>query len=252
MGLLIGHVVSQSGGCTSLYISFYQKLKINLKHVSVKRMAFVFKHYSDFPKFRLPSQFLLAFSGNAPLLFIGMLFDKQTTGQLGLALTTLALPMALFGNTTGRAYYAEIAKIGRKNPEQIRQITKSVTKKLFLVSILPLLLLLLAGPWMFTMVFGEVWSKAGEFARILAVYLVAQFVTSPLVNALNVFEKQFIFLKINIYRSIIMLIIFGISYVMLLSSYQTIFIYSIFMTFHYSFTSFQIYKVINQAIKQQR
>ena len=249
MGLLIGHVVSQSGGCTSLYISFYQKLKANLKHVSIKRMAFVFKHYSDFPKFRLPSQFLLAFSGSAPLLFVGMLFDKQTTGQLGLALTTLALPMALFGNTTGRAYYAEIAKIGRKNPEKIRQITKSVTKKLFLVSIPPLLLLLLAGPWMFTIVFGEVWSKAGEFARILAVYLVAQFVTSPLVNVLNVFEKQFIFLKINIYRSIIIMTIFGISYATLLSSYETIFIYSILMTFHYSFTSFQIYKVINQYIK---
>jgi O-antigen/teichoic acid export membrane protein len=244
IGLLIGHVVSQAGGCTSLSTSFYQKLKVNMKHVSVRRLYFVAKRYVDFPKFRLPSQFLLAFSVNAPLLFSAMLFGKEITGQLGLALTTLALPIALFGNTTGQAYFAEIAKIGRNNPEQIRQITKSVTKKLFIVSLLPFLMLLLAGPWLFVLVFGKAWRDAGVFASILAVYLLAQFVSTPIINVLTVFEKQWLFLRVNIIRSLLISFVFCLSYFLSLEPFISIFIYSIVLALHYAFVSIIIFKTI--------
>lgn len=244
IGLLIGHIVLQAGGCTSLFTHFYHKLKVKLNLVSANRVIFVFKRYADFPKFRLPSQFLLAFSVNAPLLFTSMMFGKQTTGQLGLALTSLALPIAIFGNTTGQAYYAEIARVGRNNPEKIRQITKSVTKKLFLVSIFPFLLLLLTGPWVFTIVFGETWHGAGLFASILSMYMMAQFVSSPIINALNVFEKQWLFLRINLVRASLIVFIFCISYLFLLNENITIFLYSIILTIHYTVTSIAIFRVI--------
>jgi O-antigen/teichoic acid export membrane protein len=244
IGLLIGHIIAQAGGCTFLAANFYPKLKANFKQVSAKRVAFVFNRYSDFLKFRLPSQFLLAFSVSAPLLFSAMLFGKETTGQLGLALTTLALPIALFGNTTGQAYYAEIAKIGRKNPDQIRQITNSVTKKLFLISILPFLVLLLLGPWLFAKVFGEVWREAGRFVSILAFYLLAQFVSAPLINVLNVFNKQWLFLRINIVRSFLSLLVFGTAYFFSFEATITIIIYSIVLTVHYAVVSIAIFRVI--------
>ena len=245
IGLLIGHVIAQAGGCSSLAASFYPKLKMSFKQVSTRRVIFVFNRYSDFLKFRLPSQFLLAFSGSAPLLFAAMLFGKETTGQLGLALTTLALPMALLGNTTGQAYYAEIAKIGRKDPDQIRQITKSVIKRLFLVSIPPFLLLLLAGPWLFTIVFGENWHDAGIFASILAVYLLTQFVSSPIVNVLNVFDKQLVFLWINVVRCLVIAVVFGVSFYFKLTPFNTVLIYAVSLSCHYLFTFRIVFSVIS-------
>jgi O-antigen/teichoic acid export membrane protein len=173
-----------------------------------------------------------------------MLFGKEITGQLGLALTTLALPIALFGNTTGQAYFAEIAKIGRNNPEQIRQITKSVTKKLFIVSLLPFLILLLAGPWLFVLVFGEAWRDAGVFASILSVYLLTQFISTPIVNVLTVFEKQWIFLRINIIRSLLLSFAFCLSYFLSLEPFISIFIYSIVLALHYAFVSIIIFRTI--------
>lgn len=244
LGLLIGQVMSQMSGCTSLTASFYPRLKAALRQVSVKRMIFVLKRYADFPTFRLPSQFLLAFSASAPLLFSAMLFGKETTGQLGLALTTIALPIALFGNTTGQAYYAEIAKIGPKNPDKIRQITKSVTRKLFFAAIPPFLLLLLAGPWLFTIVFGKAWGEAGLFARILSVYLLSQFVSNPLMNVLNIFNRQRLFLGFNVARSVLILIIFGIAWLLSLNASVTIVLYSVFLTIHYLFISKTIIGVI--------
>lgn len=244
LGLLLGHVVSQTSGCTSLVIKFSQKLKQNRRHITIPRLIFVAKRYADFPKYRLPSQLLLAFSSNAPLLFSAAFFGQHTTGQLGLAFTALALPIQLVGKTTGQAYYGEIANIGPQHPEKILEITRSITKKLFLLSIPPFLLIILVGPQLFALVFGDTWHVAGNFARILAIYMVAQFISSPLTNALNIFAKQRILLKINIIRALLLLIVFGISYIWKLNDYQTISIYSILLAIHYTLISFTIFKVI--------
>ena len=128
LGLLIGQVFTQAGGIVSLFKSFQGKLKANFKHVSRKRMVFLLKHYAYFPKYRLPSQFLLILSTQAPFLFFAWQFGAETTGQLGLSMMMLALPMTLFGQTTGQAYYAEIARIGRRNPQKIYKITKIMKK----------------------------------------------------------------------------------------------------------------------------
>lgn len=119
LGLLIGHIITQAGGILSLSRAFYQQFRANLPYVSKKRLVFLLKKYADFPKYRLPSQFLLVFSTKAPLIFSAWLFGTETTGQIGLALMALALPMNLFGQSTGQAYYGEIAKIGKKHPEKI-------------------------------------------------------------------------------------------------------------------------------------
>lgn len=246
LGLLIGQVFTQAGGILSLLKSFHRKLKANFKHVSRKRMVFLLRRYADFPKYRLPSQFLLILSTQAPLLFFAWHFGVETTGQLGLALMILAFPITLFGQTTGQAYYAEIARIGRRKPEEIYKITKSITKKLFLISIPPFLILFFFGPWLFQVIFGEVWREAGVFASILAIYLSTQFVCSPLINALSVFEKQRMFLMINIVRMAGLVIIFGTSFGLQLTSNSTLLVYSLAISLYYIFTLILVFRVIKR------
>jgi O-antigen/teichoic acid export membrane protein len=188
------------------------------------------------------------FSSQVPLIFSAKLFGAETTGQMGLALTALALPMSLFGESTGQAYYAEIAKIGRKNASEIYDLTKDITKKLFLISMLPFLVLLFGGPFLFDLVFGKPWREAGVFASILAIYLLTQFVSSPLVNALSVFEKQFMFLQINILRSLIIIGIFIFGYLMNLSVIPIITIYSISLSVFRIYVSFSVFGVIKKSI----
>ena len=118
--------------------------------------------------------------------------------------------MTLFGQTTAQAYFGEIARIGKKQPQEIYRITQSVTRKLLLISFIPFFILLFLGPWLFQFVFGEVWREAGVFASILAIDLLPQFVTSPVMNILNVFEKQSYYLQIGFMR--LCLIVFFLFY----------------------------------------
>lgn len=249
LGLLIGQVFTQAGGIVSLLQSFQRKFRSSCRrHVTRKRMVFAFKRFADFPRYRLPSQVLLIMSTNAPLLYFAWRFGPETTGQLGLALTMLALPMTLFGQTTGQAYYAEIARIGKQDPEEIYKITKSITKKLFLISIVPFLILLAGGPWLFQFVFGEAWRQAGIFASLLAINLLPQFVTSPVMNTLNIFDKQGYYLQNNLMRLCLISIAFIVSYLWNLPAVFTAFIYVIFLFLHRCIVYFRIMNMIKIMI----
>lgn len=240
VGLLIGDVGQRGGGVISLIRDFYEKFKLNLKYVTFSRIKFLLRYYIDLPIYRLPSQFLLKLSSQIPVLYFAFQFGQEPTGQLGLSLSMIGLPMALLGNSTGKAYYAEIAKIGPKRKENILSITKNVTKRLSLLGVVPTVILIFASPLLFQIVFGVEWEQAGIFTSILAFYLFIQFVTSPLMNVFTVLNRQDKFLQINVVRTILIVIVFGASLHASLDIYITLSLYVLMMCLHYIVISFQV------------
>jgi len=244
LGLLIGEIFLQAGGILSFSRNFWPTFSHNRRWLTAGHLQFVAFRYSDFPKYRFPSQFLLILATKAPLFYYAWQFGPDTAGQLGLALGMLALPMTLFGQSTGQAYYAEIARIGNKQPEKIYQITRIITKKLFIASIAPFVVILTASPLLFSIVFGGNWKTAGNFAAILSFYLLAQFISSPLVNVLTVFDKQHLFLFINISRVCGIMSLFAIAHFFQLDPLNTLCFYSGFQTLFYIFLSVIVFSVV--------
>jgi O-antigen/teichoic acid export membrane protein len=246
-GLLVGQIFAQSGGIISLTKVFWKKFKENIHFVNQKRIVFLLRWYSDFPKFRLPSQVLMTLVTKTPMFYFAWHFGADTTGQFGLAMSILLLPMFLFGQSTGKAYYGEISKIGRKKHQEILKVTKSLTKKLFLVSIIPFSILLFFGPWLFQIVFGNPWKEAGVFSSILAINLLTMFVANPITHALTVFGKQQYYLQINIIRFLFVTMVFSVSYFFGLNSNMTLLAYSILISFHRFFIYLRILYIIKNA-----
>ena len=248
LGLLVGQVLTQAGGVLSLFKNFFGKFRSSWWQVSSTRIRFLIRRYADFPKYRLPSQSVMLFNIKAPLLFFAWNFGAETTGQFGLAMMVLLLPLTLFGQTTGQAYYAEIAKIGRKDSEKIQKITKNITKKLSLVSIPPFLILLFGGPWIFEIVFGEVWREAGIFASILAINLLTMFIATPITHALTVVGRQAYYLQINLVRLSLIAIVFYLTYALGFNPYLTLLFYSLAMSMHRIFVYWRIMHIIKKSV----
>lgn len=236
LGLLIGQLFDQMGGILSLLNDFFNKLRFFWKDVSVERILFLAKHYAEFPKYRLPSQFLLMFSTKIPVLFFAWQYGAELTGQFGLAIMVLAVPMDFFGQAIGQAYYAEISGIGRRYPKAIYEVTKTLVKKLFLVSIIPFLVLFFLGPWLFEFVFGGAWRQAGVFASILAFYLLGQLIFSPIGNVLTVIEKQKVLFVLHLCRFFGIVLILYSAYFLNLSALSVVVMYSLLMNGHYVFS----------------
>jgi O-antigen/teichoic acid export membrane protein len=156
----------------------------------------------------------------------------------------LALPMNLLGGTIGKPYYAEVAKLGKKAAPEIRTLTVMIIKRLFLISLIPAAVIFFVGPVLFRIVFGENWVLAGEIASVLSIYLVAQFVSSPIVQALNIFGRQSVYLQLNIQRTLLLIIVFGVAAYWQFPILVTILAYSVIMTLHYLFTLFRVVSCI--------
>lgn len=243
-GLLVGQVVIQGGGSGSLLKIYSQDFKKNWRHLRWSRMLKMAWAHRGFPIYRVPSQFLMLLAGQAPLLFIAAMYDSNTTGQLGLALMALGFPLKLFGNTLAKAFYAEAANLGSKQPDKIRVMLISVVKRLAIFAVPPTLVLLVFGQEIFTLSFGEEWRLAGTFSEILAIYLFFQFMQTPVAHVFYIFEGQKQLLFLNIQRIGLVFVCFSFAYLVDLNSEMAILTYSIMLSVHYLLSSIYALKFI--------
>lgn len=199
-GLLVGQLFSQSGGVIKFIKRSWEDFSLLMPKVCWKKEKLVSEYYRHFPYYRLPSQFLMLVSIQAPVLIMSSLYGKDLTGQLSLAVMALSLPTGLIGAAVSKAYYAEIAALGKNHLQQVKKITIDVQKKLFLVGVpFALIVMVIAEP-AFVIVFGENWATAGKFASILSPFILLQFTSAPLVQVINVVGSQFTYLIINAIR----------------------------------------------------
>lgn len=208
-GLLAGQLLHQWGGVLGVTRAYWHDFRRLPGQVSRRQMGFLMRYYWSYPVQRLPSQFLLAFAMQAPMLYTARIYGPEISGQLALALGMLALPVTLIAQNLGRAFYAEAAKIGRNRPAEVLDLTKKVQVRLFLAGILPAAGLIVAGPELFGLFFGARWQMAGEFAAMLAVYTLLQFTSAPLMQVLNLFHRQGSFLLLNLLRVALILALFA-------------------------------------------
>lgn len=207
-GLIIGQFLSQSAGITSFIKSSLGDFKKNISSIKKSNFFFTARYFQDFVWYRLPSQFLMLLSVQAPIMMMAALYGGDVTGQLSLAIMALSLPVGLLGRAIGRAYYAEVAAIGKNDPQKIYRITVEVQKKLFLLGIPATLSVFFLAEPAFRLFFGTKWAVAGQYASILSPYMLLQFSSSPLVQVLNVIGSQLSFLMLNIIRAIGLLLLY--------------------------------------------
>jgi O-antigen/teichoic acid export membrane protein len=251
-GLLFGHLVEQSGGISSFTLRFRKDFQGNVHRVSRDAMLLLARYYRGFPAFRLPSQFLLAFSTQAPAMFAAALFGAGATGQLGLALMALAIPGNLIGQSVGQAFYGEIARLPKGSEVRIKVLAYSVQKKLFLVGLPLTLALMLLGEPLFHMAFGERWTEAGMYASILAPFVLLQLTSAPLVQILNIYNAQGAFLSINVVRAIGLLVIYQTCLWLALSPKEFVYVLSAFLFAFYLLITLYILHVVNRAAAAAR
>lgn len=200
LGLIVGQVVAQSGGVGNIIRHSFIDFKKLIPEIKNARGEFVVRYYCGFPLYRLPSQILMVISLQAPVLMTAALYSKELTGQLSLAILALSLPVSLIGGSISKAYYAEIASLGKEQAEKIKRITLDVQKKLFSVGIPMTILAILVAEELFGWVFGVSWETAGRFSAILAPFMLFQLTSAPLMEVVNVLGSQVFFLVLNFIR----------------------------------------------------
>lgn len=246
-GLIVGQLVSQSGGVGYFIKSSFKELYSLSERKNNSKHRFVSRYYSDFPRFRLPSQFLMVISLQSPILMMASLYGKEVTGQLSLAIMSLSLPVGLVGSAVAKAYYAEIASLGRNNVKKIKNLTILVQKKLFLVGFPLALFIYFFSDSIFVIAFGDEWAAAGVYASALAPFILFQFTSGPLMEVFNVIEKQKYYLNIHFLRLVGLIALFFFSKQFSLSDSDFILFLSGYLSLFYMLVSYFVIYVLKKS-----
>lgn len=252
LGLVFGQIVAQSGGIGSYIKNAIKDFKSSWPSLSNKKQKLLASYYQDFPKYRLPSQFLMVLSAQAPVLMMASLYGKTQTGQLGLAMMALSLPVGLIGGAMGRAYYAEVAAIGKSDFQKIWRLTLTVQRNLFIVGLPAAIFLMLWAKPIFAFFFGTEWETAGLYASYFSIFTLLQFTSNPLVQVLNVVGSQVVFLLINIARTIGYIFIYYIANYLRLDDDGFVMLLASYLSLYYLVMTLLILLMVKQAAAQSK
>ncbi|RBP69084.1 O-antigen/teichoic acid export membrane protein [Alkalibaculum bacchi] len=249
VGLILGVIIGQSAGITSLITPVIKKKELLLA-VSQQRLKQVMKRYKNFPLYSAPSNYVYTAGNNLPVVLLVSFFGTSAVGLFGLANSITSLPMSLIGNSVSQVFYSEAAKIGKDNPDKIKSIAQKLIKQIALIALIPFVILLLFGPWLFSFVFGSEWYDAGVYSQMLSFMVYFHFIITPVGRILEIFERQREGLLLNITRLILIFVAFVITKTMNLNSYQAVGLYSIFSSITYVALLVMVMKILDSEIKR--
>ncbi|EHK2346395.1 lipopolysaccharide biosynthesis protein [Clostridium perfringens] len=251
IGLIVSRIIGQSAGVGSIIKPILKKKDILFKDISLNKMIWGMKRYIKFPIFSAPSQLLNIGGIQLPIIFLTAFFGTGVTGLFGLANSMVNLPFNLIGNAIGDVYYSEAANIGKNNPSELKRLSEMLFKKLVIIGIIPTIVVLLLGPSLFKIVFGNEWVEAGVYARLLIILVFSRFIFMPISRVYEIYERQKEAFILDFIRISLVAMIFLMAKKFGLSSYLTIFLYSIAMSLVYLNTYLLSQKIINYEIKRR-
>jgi len=251
IGLILGQIFKEGAGIGTLSRPFLIKNKHLLSNINREGIRYSAKRYKRFAYFSAPSQLLNTAGVQLPVFFITSLYGSQVLGFYGLANSIVNLPMVLIGQSVGDVFYGEAAHVGRENPKRIKDLSNKLFKRLVIIGLIPLLVLLFFGPFLFSFVFGSQWYEAGVYARIIAFLVFVRLIFTPISRIYSVFERQKEAFILDSFRVILVLASFMIANFFNLSSYAAIGLYSISMSIVYLVTYILAQKILNQEIKKK-
>lgn len=172
---LVANVVSMAAFLNDMKDDFRQ-----FRHaVSRKEMAELAKRYRRFPLTNSIQALSDAFQTNGIIYFVSYFFNVFYVGIYSFAMRILLVPMNFAGAAMAQVFYQQASET-HNDGGNLQALVRNTIKKSALLALPVLVVLVAFGPQLFSFVFGSKWTEAGVYARILAPWILLDFVRAPL------------------------------------------------------------------------
>ncbi|MBC1372002.1 lipopolysaccharide biosynthesis protein [Listeria booriae] len=226
-GLLLGDV---GGKLISLLVLQHVSKKTRVEKVvfSWVEMMFLLRKYRNFIFFSAPSGLINTLVLQGPQLFVIAIFTTTAGGQYALVQRVILVPISLLSISIAQFFYSFATKRIVNQPKQVYRMYMQITWKLYAVMFIPVLLLAVFSPFVFPFVFGANWRGAGELAQTLSMLFFTQAVFGATSQILYVTNQQKLQMILECCK---LASIIGIFMVMQADFQQTMFFYSVTISF---------------------
>ena len=200
-----GYVVS-SGAFVLEYFNLKNGKYKNYSKTKTKILALEYKEY---PLVSLPHVLL---DLGRDLVIAGLIiyfFKKDVFGSFSHSYAMLKLPMVIIGTSIGQVFFNKCTALVNDG-KSIYALMKRTLLILLALSIVPFSIIFFFGEPLFSFVFSEAWAESGYFSEIMAIWLMANFLMSPLSSLPMVLNRQREFFFIGMAGTVLQLIGFGL------------------------------------------
>jgi O-antigen/teichoic acid export membrane protein len=194
LGMIFGTVVGAIIIAWQLIRYDLPSLRLVINRTAMKRLA---KQHLDFPLYSMPQALLSTTTVTVPSILLTALFSPHVAGLYWFTYRLFEMPITLLGDATRRVFYQRAAELYHKG-EDLTDIFIRTTGGLTAMVALPVIVMFVAGPWIYAVAFGDTWREAGVFAQWIVIWWAMRFISLPalmLVPVLNI-QRQFLILEI--------------------------------------------------------
>lgn len=209
------------------------------------------KKYYDFPMYRAPEMLLSAISQGMPVILLSTYFGLAAAGFYSLTRTVLAIPITLLGSSIQSVFYPHFNEAVLKKNKTRRLLIKP-TLTLFYVGLIPFIATVFFAPFAFSLVFGQEWYKAGEYAQWLSIWFLLTLVSRPSVAAIPVLKLQGWLLIFELISTALKIVALIIGYYFFKDSVLSIGLFSITGSISYIILILKVFRettVIDRSIR---
>ena len=188
-GLIWGQILGQVISSSLAICRVLKSDKHLFAYVSINKMKYFAKKYSNFAKYIIPGQLMNTVAGQMPVFLLSSHFGIYEVGLFALTDRVLGTPLTFLGNAFKDVFKQRAAQDYKIKGNCI-DIYKKTSLTLLGIVIIPFALLFIIAPTLFAFVFGDEWYTAGEYVRYLSVMYMISFVSMPTSWMFVIAEKQ--------------------------------------------------------------
>lgn len=177
-GLILGMVLGSASATLVLLRQFNGRWRSMMAAVEWREMGRLARLHREFPLYNTPTSVLNATAVTIPVFLLAPLFGPAVAGLYWFTDRLLEMPMSLIGNAVRRVFYADAADRFRQDGALFAPLLRTMTF-LAVLALPAVAATMLAGPQLFSLVFGHAWREAGIFAQWLVLWWAFRFVAVP-------------------------------------------------------------------------
>jgi O-antigen/teichoic acid export membrane protein len=188
---------------------------------AMRRLAVANWHYAAYSA---PSTLLLSATQLLPAVLLAMLYGPAVAGWFGLGQRLMGMPVRLLAQAASSVFLGEVVRLA---PDAVYRLFKRASLRFLGLGLLGMGPLLVLGPELFAVAFGERWRPAGEMAQLLAPVHLVRFVVVPVSQTLNLFRRQHLHLFSSGLATATLALSFGAGWWLDLPPLATVALYSV-------------------------
>ncbi len=175
-GLIYSDLIGQIANLAIVSIQTY-KSNLSFKIISLSKIKYVFRKYSEFPKYNLVPALMSSCSYFIPPIFINKFFSSEAAGFFDLSKLLLSIPLALVASSFSSVLLQKVSEKYQKRESFLNEI-KPVLTIVIMIAIIEIIVIVLFGEYLFSFIFGDSWETSGKISRIMVWSFAMNFIVS--------------------------------------------------------------------------